>query len=271
MSLLVAATLLSPGAEPLDDATREKCLTVLREALSSDQFWPAMHAAEALSQNERGEEVLKALAKRTPEGEKQRCGLARESVRAGEKAKVETLFAVLADLKSDGRIHAAESLFKISMIGDGTSLRAALTDSEPRLQLMAAAALARSGDTTARSIPRKHLGHADKTARMIAAWVLGQTGTADDIPAIRASVPADATILGKAFVSQAMARLGDAEAIKQLGQDLGSKDAEVRAYTAEAVGATKATQHQPALVKLLDDENLDVRVRAAQSLLLLAK
>src|SRR5688572_18441082 len=110
---------------PLDGALRDRCLSVLRAGLASDEFWPAMHAAEALTLAGDQGEVLAALAKRSAMDDQQRCGLAREAVRAGDRAKIAQLLEILVRPGSIGHTHAAESLFKVAEVGDGEALRQA--------------------------------------------------------------------------------------------------------------------------------------------------
>src|SRR5687768_11691973 len=70
---------------------RQKCLLLLREGLKSEEFWPAMHAAEALTIAGEAAEVREALAPRLPKetDDQHCCGLARELVRAGERFKAQ--------------------------------------------------------------------------------------------------------------------------------------------------------------------------------------
>src|SRR6185436_19293222 len=98
----------------LDLALRQRCLAVLRAGLKSDEFWPAMHAAEALSLAGQRAEVLSALASRSAADDQQQCGLAREAVRAGDRAKIPVLLEILIKPGSIGHTHAAESLFKVA-------------------------------------------------------------------------------------------------------------------------------------------------------------
>ena len=100
---------------------RSRCLRILREGLQSDAFWPAMHAAEALSDSGFGAEVREQLWPRLPEeqDDQRRCGLAREIVRSGDRRALPTLFGVLAKDDPYGHTHAAESLYKIADVGDG--------------------------------------------------------------------------------------------------------------------------------------------------------
>ena len=86
----------APPVAPLDAALRERCPSILRSGLASDEFWPAMHAAEALSLADQGSEVLASLAKREAADDQQRCGLSREAVRAGDRSQIAKLLEILA-------------------------------------------------------------------------------------------------------------------------------------------------------------------------------
>jgi sialidase-1 len=239
--------------------------------VNAKEFWPAMHAAEALTLAGRGDEARAALAKRTAADDQERCGRAREAVRAGDRTKLPVLFEILDKPGSNGHTHAAESLFKLAEVGDGKKLRAALAqDADTRLKLMAAAALARCGHPTALGAARKHLTDPDRELRKVAAWLLGQLGGAGDVAAMRAGLAKETDALAKAYFAHALALLGDAAGRKQLGRNLASPNAAVRTYAAEFAGYCRAAECRDALVKLLDDPVLDVRVRAAQSLLALA-
>src|SRR4051812_7103888 len=76
--------------------------------------------------------------------------------------------------------------------------------------------------------------------------------------------------LAKAYAINARALLGDAAARKQLVANLAATDAPVKTYAAEFAGYCRLADSRDALVKLLDDPTLDVRVRAAQSLIVLS-
>jgi sialidase-1 len=256
---------------PLTEELRERCLQVLRAGASSDEFWPAMHAAEALTLAGRGDEALAALAQRTPLDDQQRCGLAREAVRAGDRSQIPVLLDILTRPGSNGHIHAAESLFKIGEVGDGGALRQALAQEEDaRLRLMAAAALARSGHPRALGVVRTYLKHDDVELQKVAVWVLGQLGGPEDIPAIGKVSSNVNEPLARAYCTNARACLGDESARKTLGENLSSPLAAVRTYSADFAGYARAFAARDALVGLLADETLDVRVRAAQALVALS-
>lgn len=257
---------------PLDAALRDRCVKVLRDGLTSDEFWPAMHAAEALTLAGHGREVLDAIAKRTGSDDQKRCGLAREAVRAGDRSKLSILFAILDKPGSNGHTHAAESLFKMAEVGDGTKLRATFAQNENvKLKLMAAAALARCGHPTALVAVRAMLSDPDRENRKVAAWILGQLGARSDVPSILAAFKTETDPLAQAYAVNARALLGDDAANKQLLENLSASEPAVRTYSAEFAGYARLDGARDALVRLLDDPTLDVRVRAAQSLIVLSQ
>jgi hypothetical protein len=249
---------------------REKCLEVLRAGLASDEFWPAMHAAEALTYAGETAHVLKALKAKSAADDQQRCGLAREAVRAGDESQAAVMLRILADGKSIGRVHAAESLFKVGQIGDGKALReAAAGDADLKLKLMAAAALARSGDKPSLASIRKYVADQDRETRKVAVWILGQIGDASDLAAIRQALSKEDDELARCYGANALATLGDAEGRKLLQKNLESSNPAVRTYAADFAGHAKASAARDRLAELLSDATLDVRIRAAQSLILL--
>ena len=256
---------------PLEPALRERCLTVLREGLESDEFWPAMHAAEALTLAGEGEAVLAALEKRSETDDQKRCGLAREAVRAGDRSKIAVLLEILAKPMTNGHTHAAESLFKVSEVGDGKLLRSAMAQNDDlRLKLMAAAALARCGHPAALDIARQQLTHDDREIRKIGGWILGQLGSADDVPRLAKALEKEDEPLARAYFVHALALLGHADGRAALGKNLESTDAAIRTYAADFAAYCRAVEYRDKLIGLLADSVLDVRVRAAQSLIAMA-
>jgi len=72
--------------QPVDAQLISECMSILRGGLVSEEFWPAMHAAEALTYAGAGSEVIAALTSRLPDeqDDQRRCGLVRELYRAGD-------------------------------------------------------------------------------------------------------------------------------------------------------------------------------------------
>lgn len=262
-----------PSTIELDEATRARCLGVLREGMRGTDFWPAIHAAEGLTLGGYGAEVVADLSPRLASevDDQRRCGIARELVRAGEKARAAEMLAILAGDDPHGHVHAAESLYKVGEIGDGEALRRAFAQTaDLRLHAMAAAALGRCGNPSAMASLRGMLGHDDPELFKLAAWVLGRIGDASDIERIRAELPRCQEELTRAYLQHSLAALGDPAGREALLGNLHSEDSAVRTYAATFVGDARAVAAAPTLTQMLDDPHLDARYRAAQSLLVLA-
>lgn len=252
---------------------RERCLTILREGIESNEFWPAMHAAEALTVAGRGEEVVAALRDRLPQerDDQRRCGLARELVRAGDGAALSVLFEILGDSESTGRVHAAESLYKLGKPGDGKLLEAAFQQqTDPQLQLMAAATLAKAGHAKALTLLRQRLKSDEPAVRDAAVWVLARLGDQRDVKPLLSLLERETNVASRAGLVNALACLGHPRGYEELGQNLDSTEPGVRTMAAEFVGHSRSVEHQAKLVRLLDDPTLDTRIRAAQSLIALS-
>lgn len=278
-ALAMIGTLQPAQAAPkmvitLEPETEARCLAVLRAGLASEEFWPSMHAAEGLSLGGHGEEVTAALTPRlgTETDGQKRCGLARELVRAGDRSKTSILLGLLGEADPYAHVHAAESLFKVKQIGDGTLLRAALADrANASKSMMAAAALSRWGNGEALAYLREQAQSEDPEVAKIAAWVLGQVGDRSDIPLLKAGASRFDDPAVKSFFVNALAGLRDPQGIQKLALDLKSDDAGVRTMAANFAGEIGLVQVRESLKALLEDDTLDVRVRAAQSLLMLAR
>lgn len=278
MKKTILAMMASAGlgsAADLSEEEKQRSVEVLREGVNAhaEAFWPAMHAAEALTLAGRGQEVrpvLEPLIGTEADGQK-RCGLAREMARAGDQEKVGMLVAILRGADDYAHVHAAESLFKLGWREEESLLRELVNRSgNVRLSIMAAAALGKGGDAEGLAFLRKTLAaEKDPNVFFLAAWALGQIGEKADVRRIslRMGDAPDAWIAS--FLHHALARLGNEEGQLALVRNLGSDDARLRAYAAEAAGQIPLPATKERLVELLGDEDLDVRVRAAQSLLLM--
>jgi len=258
----------------LDPSTRDRCLAVLRAGLTSEEFWPSMHAAEGLTREGLVADVrarLEPLLARETDDQR-RCGLARELVRAGDLSRVRVILDVLARPDPYGHVHACESLFKVGQVGDGALLRASLGRSErPPVVIMAAAALARSGDREALDLLRRRLGDEDGATARLAAWALARMGGPGDRAALEEGARRFHDPLTRSYFEHALAALGDADGAEALVRNLGHSDPAIRVAAAEFASDARATGAEGRLVSLLDDPVLDVRLRAASSLLQLEK
>ena len=257
----------------LSPETEKKCLAVLREAIQSDEFWPSMHAAEALTLAGKGAEVRKIVEPklRTDKDDQHRCGLARELVRAGDRSKAAIMFQILAGKNPYGHVHACESLYKVNELGNGTLIREAMKSEDPKKAMMAAALLCRWGNPEGFQVVRKYLEDPDVKLASIAAWIIARVGEKQDIPALKANLKRTDDAFTRCYFECALAMLGDAEGLAAVKRNLSSEDAAVKTYSAIFAGEAGASNLKDKLIKQLDDETLDARVRAAQALIVLAK
>ncbi|WP_166819803.1 HEAT repeat domain-containing protein [Thalassoroseus pseudoceratinae] len=258
----------------LDDATRAKCVNVLRTGLRSAEFWPSIHAAEALTLGGHGAEVVAFLEPmlQQPFDDQKRCGIARELVRAGQRQHAKIMLDILTGEESFGHTHAAESLYKVGELGDGEAMWLRFQqDNDQRLKLMAAAALGKSGDAAALEYVRAMLTHGNPELARTAAWIIGRIGNVTDIKRLQTAQDKMPDEFSRCYFEHSRANLGDAEAQAALVQNLDSDDPAIRTYAATFAGEARIADAVPKLIAMLDDETLDVRVRAAQSLLVLAQ
>lgn len=258
----------------LSEADRARCVKILREGLHSDEFWPSIHAAEGLTIGGHGDEVREYLEPKltTDLDDQQKCGVARELYRAGDHDKAKIMLDILKSSNDFGHIHAAESLYKVYPIGDDSGLRHAF-ESAPKgskLGLMAAGALAKAGDANAMAYLREMLQSDTLDIYQISAWILARIGSAEDIKPIRDRLEETKDPIVRAYLEHALASLGDKKGLAALNDNLKNDDAAIRTYAATFAGDARAVGVSPKLLKLLDDPNLDTRIRAAQSLLDLA-
>ncbi len=273
---LAAAGLILGACRPAAPSPRQTCLEILRTGLAAHetQFWPAMHAAEALTQAGHSDETRAALAPLLAhESDAQkRCGLARELARAGDDSKLAVLIAILEDADPHGHVHAAESLFKLGWCADPALFRQALARADnPRLRIMAAAALARGGHQDGLQFLRDGLAsEPDPDLLFLHAWALGQTGEGEqDIPRLRARLGDLPDAWTRSFLEHALARLGDPAGRAALLRNLDSFDSRVQTHAADTAAALRLEDARPWLPPLLNHPDLDTRLRAAQALLAL--
>lgn len=278
-AVLLAFSLMAQGKDEwtLDPGVRVKCLKVLREGLASEEFWPSMHAAEALSVAGFGKEVQEFLSPKleTENDDQRRCGLARELVRSGDKAKSAVMMDILQKEDAHGHVHAAESLYKVGWSEGFDPLKTAFSETDQMpLKIMAASALAKydregSGKEAIVFLRNTLKREEDPAVFRLPAWVLSRIGDEGDRELIRSRLKDAGDPLVHAFLEHALAALGDDDGKKALLENLKSDDPVIRTYAAVFAGESGIFEAVPDLVGQLDHENLDARIRAAQALLTL--
>ena len=254
-----------------DENVDAKALAVLRDGLWTGAFWPSMHAAEGLTLAGHGDEVVAGIKPllNTVTDDRERCGVARELVRAGDSSAVAVLVEILRKPNDYAHTHAAESLYKLGLVGDEAAMQRAAASDDPIRRLMASAALARNGSEGALRYIRETYETGDDQSMRIAAWLLGRIGDESDIARLKSRLEDAPPGIIRATVEHALAALGDADGLSWLKQNLSSSDADIRTYAATFAGELGRPEFVGRLAPLLDDPNQDTRIRAAQSILVL--
>ena len=252
---------------------KKQCLQILREGFRNGEFWPSMHAAEALIQAGHGTEVQQLLQERLQNetDDQKRCGLAREMIRNGDSSKVKIIVDILAKSDSYGHVHAAESLYKVNQLGDEALLQKSMRQSDNwNLKIFAAAALAQKERPEGLDLLRQALAEPEPFTKALAAYLLGNLGDQSDIKPLHAALDAVQKPLHRFFIVTALTYLGDAHAPKELEALLEHENKNVRSLTAKSVGNAGLSHLLGKITKLLEDPELDVRIRAAQAWFALA-
>ncbi|WP_218934179.1 alpha/beta hydrolase fold domain-containing protein [Rosistilla ulvae] len=266
--LLLKASANAQTQPAIDQANQRKCLAILESGLESVEFWPSMHAAEALTMSGEREKVRRHLGRLDWQSldDQKRCGVFRELVRSGDAASVSMLYYILANPKSTGRVHAAESIFKLNIGNNSNALADAAKSDDEGLALFSAAALARRGDSKALSAVRAALSDPSSTMRRRAAWILSTVGDATDQARLHQLLPGAVESLERVQYQHSLAALGDVTQFRSIQANLIHSDPRVRASAAVYAGECNLDSTAE-LIQLLDDEALDVRIRAAHRLL----
>lgn len=268
------------AAPKIDAETHAKAVSILRTGMHGDDFWPSMHAAEGLTLGGYGEEVRAYLEPKLPRqrDDQKRCGLARELVRAGDVDKTQVMLDILAGDNDYGHVHAAESLYKVGLIGDGVAMRKAFAQKDNiSLRLMAAAALAKYGDRAAMDAIREGMLADDSDTVRISAWLLGRVGKGVDRRLLRTNLarvlaaPETFEPVVVVMIQNSLAALGDPGGKTALERTLESDDDAFRTYAATFAGDANLTKLTPKLIEMLDDPYEDARIRAAQTLLVFSR
>ncbi|MBT3377221.1 MAG: HEAT repeat domain-containing protein [Lentisphaerae bacterium] len=257
------------GQAAFEPELRLRAVTLLRKGMASDEFWPSMHAAEALTAAGFGACVIYDLKPRlaVETDDQKRCGLSREIMRAGDLSPLPGMVKILTDPDTSAPVHVCESLFKVHQVGDLAAMRAHLASETTSEELMAAAALARSGQTAElKRVRERLLAPNDETTRRIAAWILGQIGTRDDWPAIQQLAESAEDPLASSFAWNALAKLGHEQARERVFANLASEDKTIRTYSAQTLGVCGGGAELAALASALGDTNPDTAIRAAEAI-----
>jgi HEAT repeat protein len=118
---------------------------------------------------------------------------------------------------------------------------------------------------------RDQLRSDDREIRNLVAFILSRLGTQEDVPALSETLARETDPAGRARLICALAGTGEAKARDELARNLTTDDVSIRTMSAECAGPGGCWNCETELRRLLDDATLDVRVRAAHSLIVLGK
>jgi HEAT repeat protein len=148
-------------------------------------------------------------------------------------------------------------------------LRELLQDKNENVRIAAMYALARLGSNESMQQLRKAITSPDQTVRANAALLLGKSGDTGDLTrqalwwTLRRPESGD---MVRFQTAESLARLGDERIYPKLWTMLISKYADDRVMGIKAMGELKTLQAKDALVTMLDDKVVEVRLTAAEQL-----
>jgi HEAT repeat protein len=184
-----------------------------------------------------------------------------------EDSAVRPLVELLSDPSVEIRIQAARSLGSIDDAAAAPALAKALSDSDVEVREAAARALGNCGGAKDVEALKPLLKDSNRLLRMAVIGSIGKLGTASALPLLREQMK-DTDPSYKRVVVKAIGSLkGGADIDGPMEQWLADKDFYLRGFTAEALAQRPANKAlEPALIKLLVDPNLGVRIRAIEAL-----
>lgn len=263
-----------PSSYLLTGNIHQQCLAVLREGVQGDEFWPSIHAAEALIREDYAFEATPIITERLGKERDRRrvAGYARALAAADANQSVVALQDILLSDDLEARILAAEAMFKTGLVGDPVILEQATDPSNNgRLRVFAAATLTVTDRANMRDIVREALDSDDPAARYIAADVIPIIGSLEeDVPTLIDKKDLVNSDFENLYFVRALAMFGLESARKELLSFLKHPDPTIRSRAAFAIAEAWYVESTSQLIPLLEDPALSVRVRAAQALLTMA-
>jgi len=258
---------------------RSALIGELRSALQSQTGWPRIHAAEALIAQGYPEETLEAyrpLVDSAPAEE--RIGVWRVLAQAEPKAAtrrgmVERVRAAFLDPNGPDRLHAVETLAKLKFVvpDQDRPLVAEYATRKPAEAAFANWLLAISGDKAARQTLVATLKDSDPVARLRAAFALaslpGQRTAAEEAAIAEAAQAEPEDSPSRVMLVGAAAKVAkDSEPFRaELLELVRSTEVERRRQAVTWLGEVGRPADQGALQSLANDEDLRVRMAAANS------
>lgn len=275
--LLIIAGCTTPKVLPPPNLLRanhfDKSLEILRQGLHSDEFWPSIHAAEALIDAGYGFEVTPVLYnKLESEGyDVYRASIAKALIKDNEQEGIVILQDIMLRDDQSAQLESVKGLFYEATVAD-TAIVGKLTRStqNQEIRLYAQALLHITEKQKNVDQIRTALSDQDPTLRIAAANILAFIGSSEqDTTQLETNLIAANTELEQFHMLRALAMLDHTSSRERLPQLTRSNDLSVRSGAAYAIAEAWIVDQVDTIYPLLDDPSLAVRVRAAQALLTL--
>jgi len=177
----------------------------------------------------------------------------------------------VTDLLTDERVPVRFSA--LLAVGDMNYRRAKnkvesmFTDENQNVKMAVAYAMEKLGDGNYQELYKKWLKSPDQTVRANAALLLGKMGDKSAIPLLQSTLTdPQSTDQVRYQVVEAMAMLKDEKVYSKIWTMLISAFADVRVMGIRSMGALGTMQARNAMVTLLDDDVVEVRLAAAEQL-----
>jgi solute:Na+ symporter, SSS family len=279
--MLVFGTVLAPWAvAQMTAEIHDKAVAVLREALDNETEWVRVHAAEALLRNglSKGvEEIFLPEVENSPA--RHRIGVWRVLAQAQKdpgkrEAYVQRIRDAFLDLDGPDRVHAAETLGKLGDAKRSTQLLNAATEADKPMAAYARLILANTGAVEDAEYLAALLGSYDDNVRQSTAYALRfapKLGEQTLLQVRDAALvePEDSPVRLNLLIAW-LAHADEAEQgrVKELLMPYAESEKKAERYQfGEAMALGGDEGDVPLLLQLLNDEDTDVRISAANALL----
>lgn len=261
----------------------DRCLAQLHETLEQGEEFVKVHAAESLLWTGHPDTVRALFLKEPQDVPKYRIGVWRVLAQAASDQEERRTYenkirAVLLDPNAPDRLHAAETLGKLGVTcREPEVLRLAKEETGP-FQAMVQWVLANSGKEADEAALAALLASSDAYTRGCTAYALRffktiRPATCEKLKTATKKEPADSTWRTHLLSSRYL-RASEAErpALRDsLLQCLETGDTGQKREACAALGRVPNQDDVPALAKILDDPDLDVRAGAAEAILFIER
>ena len=251
----------------------DKSLQILRDGLHSDEFWPSIHAAEAMIDAGYGFEVTPVLYDKlkTEREEVYRASIAKALIKSGQQEGIVILQDIMLGSNEAAQLESLKGLFYEVTVADTAIVGQLIRATENlELKLYAQALLHVTEHEKQVDEVRASLSNPDPAIRMATADILSFIGSSEqDTTQLKANLSNATSETERLHTLRALSMLDHATSRGRIPQLTRNEDASIREVATYAMAEAWIVEEVDVLYPLLDDPSLSVRVRAAQALLIL--